>query len=147
MRNKAGKFTVTHGDSFTCEYGIWGNMLYRCNTESSPLYKGYGGRGIKVCDPWLDFNLFIADMGRRPSKTHSIDRIDVNGNYCKENCRWATKKQQSRNRTNSRYIYVDGKKLQIDDYCDIYNVKPSTIKSRFRRGWSNERIISTPMRG
>lgn len=143
MRNdKTGRFEITHGDSGSQEYNIWGNMLYRCNTDTSQLYSKYGGRGISVCSKWHDYDAFIYDMGQRPSESHSIDRIDVNGNYCKENCRWATKRQQSRNRTNSRYIYIDGKKLQVDDYCEIYNVSKYAIKNRIRRGWSNDKIIS-----
>lgn len=141
--NKTGRFEATHGYAGMHEYAIWGNMLYRCNTDTSPLYSNYGGRGIEVCLSWHNYNAFISDMGLRPSSAHSIDRIDVNGNYCKENCRWATKKQQSRNRTNSQYVHIDGKKLQVDDYCELYSVSKHAIKNRIRRGWSNEKIIST----
>ena len=147
MRNiNTGRFELTHNLTKTREYNIWGNMLYRCNTESSPIYKAYGGRGISVCDEWHSFEKFIDDMGFRPTVYHSIDRVDVDGNYCKENCRWATKKEQSRNRTNSSYLVVDGNKIQVDDYCEKYGVNVMAIKSRIKRGWSNERIISTPLR-
>ena len=142
----SGRFLPTHLMTGSSEYGIWGNMLYRCNTETSPLYHLYGGRGVSVSDSWNSFDTFISDMGKRPSDGHSIDRIDVNGNYCKENCRWATKKEQSRNRTNSVYIFIDGRKLQVDDYCEIYGVSKMAIKNRVRRGWSNDRIISTKVR-
>ena len=147
MINALGQFIKTHGKSLTSEYNIWGNMLYRCNTESSALYNAYGGRGIRVSESWHTFEGFISDMGEKPSPEYSIDRVDVNGDYCKENCRWATKKQQSRNRTNSQYIYIEGEKMQVNDYCEMYNVSVQATKSRIRRKWSNERIISTPTRG
>lgn len=144
---KTGRFDKTHDMSWCGEYAIWGNMHYRCNTPSSPLYKNYGGRGIYVCGEWKSFESFIDCMGLRPTKDHSLDRIDVDGGYCPENCRWATKKEQSRNRRNSSYILVDGQMLQVDDFCERYGLKKSAIKNRIRRGWSDERIISTPVRG
>lgn len=79
------------------EYKIWVNIRYRCLNENSKPYKHYGGRGIKICERWDDFDLFIEDMGKRPSKNHSVDRIDVNGDYSPENCRWADWTTQNRN--------------------------------------------------
>jgi hypothetical protein len=146
MRNKNGTFAKKHDLSKIREYNIWGNMLYRCNTPSCKLYKNYGGRGIKVCDDWLIFDNFIKDMGFRPTVNHSLDRIDVDGDYNVSNCRWATNKQQSRNRTNSVLIHIDGLSMQIDDYCEKYNLSKHAIKNRVRRGWSNDRIIKTPIK-
>lgn len=147
QRDLKGRFVNTHNSSFSAEYNIWGNMLYRCNNENSSHYSNYGGRGVRVCAEWHSYESFISDMGMRPTKDHSLERIDVNGNYCKSNCKWATKREQSRNRRNSRFIFVEGKKMQVDDYCEAYNVKASAIKSRIQRGWSNDRIINTPVRG
>lgn len=99
---------VTHGQSSTKdgrspEYRTWTNMKSRCFNPRLKRYKDYGGRGITVCPEWADsFEQFYKDMGDRPSPRHSIDRIDVNGNYEPDNCRWATLSQQNRNKRNSR---------------------------------------------
>ena len=145
-RDKEGKFSETHKMSRTGVYGIWGNMLYRCNTSTCPLYESYGGRGISVCAAWHSFDSFMSDMGDRPSDSHSIDRIDVNGNYEPSNCRWATAKDQARNRRNSSFIFIDGLKLQVDEYCEKYGISKTAIKNRIRRNWTNKRIIETPVR-
>lgn len=84
------------------EYNAWLQMKQRCNNSRCKRYKYYGARGIKVCDRWLDFDNFIADMGRRPGKGYSIDRIDNDGNYEPDNCRWATQTQQILNRRDIR---------------------------------------------
>lgn len=142
--NSSGRFTPSHGLSKTREFNIWANMIDRCNNPQSNNYKNYGRKGVIVCKEWIEcFDNFIEDMGFRPTAHHSIDRIDVTGNYEPSNCKWSTKKEQSRNRRNSRYIYIDGKKLQVDDYCEMYNLPKHAIKNRVRRGWSNDRIINT----
>lgn len=97
---------LRHGQSrvgiTTSEYRIWCHIKSRCENPNSHVFNLYGGRGIKVCKRWNDFINFYADMGPRPSKNHSIDRIDSNGNYEISNCRWSTSKQQQRNRRNNR---------------------------------------------
>ena len=141
-----GRFDETHKDSRTREYAIWGNMLYRCNTETSPIYDNYGGIGIKSCERWHHYENFISDVGYSPSDSHSLERIDNNGDYEPENCKWATRKEQARNRRNSRYVSIDGLKLHIFEYCEKYNKNKNDIRARFDRGWSNSRIINTPAR-
>ena len=84
-------------------------MLGRCGNPNDSAFKDYGGRGITVCDRWKEsFENFLADMGERPSLEYSIDRIDVNGNYTPENCRWATSKEQARNRRDNRALNGGG---------------------------------------
>lgn len=89
---------ITHGKTKSPEYRAWADMRQRCYRSNNPAYPDYGGRGIAVCEEWDSFEQFYVDMGPRPTPKHSIDRIDVNGNYCKENCRWGTKTQQAINR-------------------------------------------------
>ena len=89
---------TTHGMVGSAEYTTWCALKSRCNTKTDKRFHDYGGRGIKVCDGWLKFEGFYADMGDKPSPNHSIDRIDNDGNYEPGNCRWATTEQQSRNK-------------------------------------------------
>lgn len=97
---------IKHGDCHSPEYKAWDGMLYRCYNENCEHFDAYGGRGIGVCDRWrYSYENFLEDMGRRPSRLHSIDRYpDNDGDYCKENCRWATKSQQNSNRRRANRI-------------------------------------------
>lgn len=106
-------------------------MIKRCDSDEP----NYGGRGIKVSDEWRNFPTFIADMGTRPSKGYSIDRIDNNGNYCKENCRWATAKEQSDNKRDTIYIEVDGQRKTLQSWSAISGINPTTIMTRLDSGY------------
>ena len=122
-------------------------MNRRCGNPKDAAYRHYGGRGITVCDRWRDsFDAFIADMGKRPSRTHSIDRIDNDRGYSPENCRWATRAQQARNKRSSRYLTVGDRTMVAVDWSRETGLSISTITGRLKRGWSPERAISTPVR-
>jgi hypothetical protein len=139
-----------HGEAVkgaeTSEYLAWAAMMRRCNTPTTGNYQIYGGRGIRVCERWTVFEDFLADMGRKPSPAHSIDRIDVNGNYEPNNCRWATSTEQARNRRSNRLVILDGREMCMVEACEIRGIPANTVDLRMTRGWSFERAINTPAR-
>lgn len=103
LKNELSKKRSTkHGLCKTPEYICWSSILSRTHWKSSGSFHRYGGRGIKICDRWLNFENFLEDMGKRPTENHSIDRINNDGNYEPENCRWATSKQQANNRSTNK---------------------------------------------
>lgn len=116
------KRSVKHRKTGTKEYRSWQSMKRRCYSKSNNKYKDYGGRGILICDRWKkSFECFIDDMGECPSKEHSLDRIDVNGNYEPLNCRWATHLQQAANRTNNHWIkFKEENKIMQDWARDLH---------------------------
>lgn len=132
-----------HGGRKTDEYRIWRHMRTRCENQNCDAYHSYGGRGIKVCDRWLEFKNFIADMGNRPSKSHSIDRIDTHGNYEPSNCRWATMKTQQRNRTNNVVYTHNGITASLAELCEINNCKYKTVHMRLTKGASIELALTS----
>lgn len=141
-KKNSRKAKITHGMSDTRVFKIWEGILYRCN---NPV-KNYGNRGISVCDRWKDFEGFYEDMGDPPTKKHSIDRIDVNGDYCNKNCRWATQKQQTRNKRNNTILTHEGKSLSIAGWSELTGIKPSTICARlYSYGWDVEKTLSQPV--
>lgn len=124
-------------------YRAWCSMLERCTSESSHNYAYYGGRGIKVCEEWRKFENFLNDMGEPESSTLSLDRIDVNGNYSKENCRWATATQQARNRRTTIYVSKGGEKIPLMEACATLKLNYSTVQCRIQRlNWPVEKALS-----
>lgn len=126
---------VTHGMSDVPEYTVWQGMHQRCKPLSKrDDAKRYGGRGIVVCERWNDFAAFYADMGPRPSPHHSIDRRNTNGNYEKDNCRWATPDEQANNRRTSHLITYRGETLSIAQWARRLQVPYGRLKQRVQRG-------------
>jgi len=129
----------------TTEYVIWSGMKYRCHNSNDKSYFKYGARGIKVCQRWLDrFENFIEDMGYRPSKQHSIDRIDNNGNYTPENCRWATIKEQNNNMKNTRFVTYLSKTQPLGIWCDELNLNYNLVNARLFKNWTIEEAFKIP---
>lgn len=140
------------------EYSVWQDMKQRCYNPKCCNYPHYGARGIRVCDRWRhDFTAFLADMGRRPSFQHSIDRIDNEGNYscghCEEclrngwpaNCRWATWTEQNRNRRTNHEVTFQGRTMCLAAWAKELGIAAPTLFGRInRRGWTVERALSTP---
>lgn len=127
------------------EYRHWINMKSRCANPSSTGFEHYGGRGIRVCAVWeASFEAFLRDMGPRPGAGYSIERNDVNGDYCPGNCRWATSGEQSRNKRSNHLVMVQGRETTLVDAVDGTGLKYNTVLCRLRRGWSVERAISIP---
>ena len=130
------------------EYRVWRKMIERCEDARNKDFADYGGRGIAVCRRWRDsFELFYADMGPRPSAQHSIDRFPNNdGNYEPGNCRWATLREQGRNKRNNRLIDVDGVTRTLAEWAERTGIGPSTLWYRLQAGLSPEVAISKPLR-
>lgn len=147
-RRLVAESKTTHGQSGkgrTSEYRIWTLMLNRCRSPKSPAFRQYGGRGITVCDRWLKFEHFFADMGTRPSRFHSIHRIDNDGPYSPGNCRWARIKEQARNRRNTRFLTVRGETLSLAAWSERTGIASATIARRIATGWTVEDAISGPL--
>lgn len=136
-----------HGDHRTLEYFTWRSMKARCTDPGVRYYEKYGGRGIKVCERWLNYENFLSDMGRKPSKAHSLDRVDNDGDYTPENCRWATKSEQTRNRSTSVWIEFNGKSQLMGDWAAELGISYSVLYMRVRKGWTVERAFTTPVKG
>jgi hypothetical protein len=122
-------------------YNTWNAMMQRCGNKNNPNYKNYGKRGIKVCDEWKVAENFYNDMDESYCEELTIDRIDVNGNYCKENCRWATVKEQQNNKRTNRIIKHNGKLLTISQLSDKLNLSYSCIRYRVNNCKSNEEML------
>lgn len=136
---------ATHGMTKSPEFNIWSHMLGRCNNPNNKSYVHYGGRGISVCESWKKFENFYRDMGPRPGAGYSIDRVDVNGDYCPDNCRWATAVTQARNTRKTKYVTAGGKTLPFIEMAEDHGITRETLKSRVCRGMSIEDAIAKPV--
>lgn len=142
---EAAAYKHGHGyDSPT--YRSWKAMKNRCTRASDKQWKDYGGRGISVCQKWLKFSGFLEDMGIRPDGT-TLDRIDNNGNYSPENCKWADLKSQRRNRSDNRIVEYLGKKIPLVSACEAAGLPYDTVRSRLDLyGWTESDALSRPVR-
>ena len=123
-----------HGKYNTSEYNVYRSMIQRCYNVNHLRYKNYGGRGINICDTWLNnFDNFLLDMGKKPSKNHSIDRIDVNGNYELKNCRWATDYEQRVNKQNTVLYEINGIRLHLCGWAKKLNINKSNLSNQIKR--------------
>jgi len=124
-------------------YSSWASMHSRLKDEGYHAYNRYSGRGIKVCERWNDFKNFLNDMGERPQNT-TLDRINNDGDYTPENCRWATLKEQGANKSNSKVIEFRGVKNIQEEWGRITGLGGLTIYKRLKRGWTVEKTLTTP---
>lgn len=146
-----GKFETTHGLSRDRIYPVWQAILRRCENPESEHYHDYGGRGITVCEDWHDVRKFAAwaySSGFGPTARTgecTIERRDVNGNYCPENCFWANMKVQSRNKRNNRLLQTAEGSKTITELSESVGMLESTVSGRLSRGWSIEASVNTPV--
>jgi hypothetical protein len=139
-----------HLMSYTDTYSIWEGMLRRCFNPNYDRYHNYGGRGITVCDRWNPsknpytqaFKNFYQDMGPRPSKDYSIDRIDNDGAYCPENCRWADKNTQAKNRPITKIYTHNGLSLSLSEWAELLGVKKERLRYRLNSKWPYEDVFT-----
>ena len=137
---------TTHGMRKTRLYNIWRSMCKRCTRKEESNYYLYGGRGISVCDEWKHFEPFMEwALANGYNDSLTIDRIDSNGNYCPENCRWADKYKQANNKRNNCKITLNNETHTVAEWSRITNLPYNTIY-RHRHGWSAEKIINTPIK-
>ena len=136
-----------HGDSLTRLYRVWNHLRQRCNNPSDARFHDYGGRGIRVCKEWnefINFKKWAISNGYKDNLT--IERIDNDGNYCPENCRWATNIEQCNNRRSNRTITVDGITKNEKEWADFLGIPSYVLRTRLHRGMSEEDAIKTPVR-
>ena len=141
------KFEVVHGETGTRLHNIWIGIKTRCYNPNHHNYKDYGGRGIKMCDTWKNDYLSFAKWSRENGYLEdlSIDRINVDGDYSPENCRWTDRKTQGNNKRNNVMITVNGQTLSRAEWARKNNIPVGAILARQSRGWSDEDSVMTPI--
>ena len=137
---------ITHGLCGTRIHNVWRAMIARCGKSTHPGYAWYGGRGISVCERWLNLDNFYADMGDPPPGL-SLDRIDNDGPYHPDNCKWSTQSEQGRNRRSNRMLKYRGEIHCVTEWAELLGTNASTLRVRLTRKWSTERALGTPVRG
>lgn len=135
----------THGWGGTSEYHTWHTMLQRCHNPKATSYANYGGRGVKVCPRWWQFEAFLADMGTKPSAAHTLDRLDNAKGYEPRNVRWATLAEQGHNRRTNKYVEHAGIRASLAATIRRLGLPTFAVRNRIRRGWDVERALTTPV--
>lgn len=130
-----------HGMYNTNIYRVWIRMKQRCYNKKYPAYHWYGARGIEVSKEWHDFSIFYKDIGDKPSPKHTLERIDNNGNYCKENCKWATMKEQSSNRRSNVFIEFNGERKTVSQWAESIGIVHWSMQKRLRK-WPLSRALT-----
>lgn len=144
LRRRAFKHGDTAGGVTTCEFRSWASMMTRCMNPNYCKWDRYGGRGITVCERWRKYENFLADMGRRPAKYYSLDRIDNDGNYEPSNCRWATPYQQVSNKSSNVNLELDGVSMNVAQWSRKTGISVQNIRYRLRAGWPVREILTIP---
>jgi hypothetical protein len=144
--------TIIHGLTGTSEHNIWCSMKQRCINKNAERHGDYGGRGIRVCDRWLEpnglgFINFLADMGPKPDPSYTIERKNNDGDYCPENCKWATRQEQANNKRCTLRFSVNGEIDTLKNWCKKFGIEYKLAHARItQKGWDAERAITTPAR-
>lgn len=137
---------TTHGAWGTPLFITWSGMMARCYNPKNERYADYGGRGITVCERWHDPNKFIQDMAKGRKKGLQIDRTDNSKEYSPENCRWATRKEQGRNKRNNVLLTLNGETHCLSEWAEITGICLGTLWDRSKvRGWSDEKVLTAPV--
>lgn len=144
QRTLQSQAKIKHGKTFSREYRIWLGMKNRCKDHDNPDWGRYGARGIRVCEQWMDFRNFYEDMGDCPPEM-TLDRKDNDLGYFKENCRWATGSEQSRNRRSNRLLTYSGKTMPMVAWAEARNMPPERLQQRLARGWDMEEALILPL--
>lgn len=131
---------LRHGQTYEPEYYVWRTMKARCLNPKARMYHRYGGRGIKICERWMLFDNFFADMGKRPSPKHQLDRENNDGNYEKNNCRWITSKEQGNNRSDNVRISLNGETLTLSEWADKFHIDYHELWGYMCRKYTTERL-------
>jgi hypothetical protein len=136
-----------HGLSYTPEYRAWQTARLRCTSPTAKAYANYGGRGIRMCDRWLNNPAaFLADMGKKPSPVHELDRINNDGHYEPGNCRWVLRKVNDRNRRSNLRLTFMGETHALAEWCERMKLPRDTVHKRLKSGWAVDAALTTPVR-
>lgn len=146
---QTSKRNFKHGIQNKRLLGLWNAMKQRCNNPKNHAYKYYGGRGIKICDEWLEFKTFYEwAMKNGYEENLTIDRIDNDGDYCPKNCRWSNRFVQANNKRNNVFVEFNGDRKTISEWARIIGIKQPTLSNRINNlGWSIDKAFTTPVRG